>query len=332
MSAQSMRIAIATPGPFGGWAFEVVGRLAAACGLAVRYLDRTDTIDASPGEPIVHLASYPGRSVIAAIQSGSPATVQLLGDPMRDVSSGIAGGQTLLEAIRAATASATANLAIGRSGRATVIAEDGRRSAVELARDIALGLALPADAARLAAALGPDDGLSSSTPLAAVLERRVAAPFVRDNEATVRRLVGDAVLPLHSMSIGRFDQPIRWPGELFFSGDRPNQPAPAVMALAGPARVIAYGPYLHLPPAEYAVEVMLEFTGRIEDIPFQLEIHGSRCLARARIDGRPSGSYRGSFGLRVDDPVDAVEARLRVDRGAIEGQVAFGGLSLLPRQ
>ncbi|MEO1206025.1 MAG: hypothetical protein AAFV45_06810 [Pseudomonadota bacterium] len=128
-----------------------------------------------------------------------------------------------------------------------------------------------------------------------------------------------------AMAEGNTNVPIIWPNGIFFLGDAPNERAPPVASIVGPTRTVLYGPYLHLPPGSYDVEIEVAFMGRIDDIPFILEFHAApnTMLAQVRMKGRRSGSYRGRFNLQVLDVKKAIEIRLIPERGAIEGQVAL---------
>jgi hypothetical protein len=117
--------------------------------------------------------------------------------------------------------------------------------------------------------------------------------------------------PLAALGRGDGVRPIVWPTEVFLSGDKPDHPVPPVAAVAGPPRTLYYGPYFHLPPARYRVELVMGFSPEVADVPFLLEMHANYCLARVRIDRRQSREYRGYFVMNHTDPIATLEIRLR---------------------
>lgn len=332
MAIAASSVAIGAPGAFTLWAFDAIRMLAArADGAVVNEIDRTDPIEPAANAPSVYLTRFPSATIIEAVANGDLKALVLLDDPVAGVEFIIATtGQSLLEAIRAHSASGVAHLAIGRAPEAGFILRPGDRRACEVLRQIADSLALPYDDAvikdsltRLGAANDPE------TSIDAVIARHMegcasSALLHQTSSSAASRATIRAVLdPLAAMAQGAFHQPIVWPVGVFLYGDRPDEPAPPVVSIIGPARTLIYGPYFHLPPGEYRVEIVMAFSGRIDDIPFSLEMHGGSRLGRFWIHPRPSGEYVGRFRLRHENPADPIEIHLRNERGAIEGELAL---------
>lgn len=319
-------VVVVMPGPATGWACDAVAAIVAERGIGLRLIDRTDDIDLGTAGGTVHLCQFPGRSVIAGIEQGQLEAVLLVEDPLVSVAHAMGtSGSTFLEAVRSLSASLVANLAIGRTSRSRLVFPAYEQPALATARRLAGAMGLGGDPATLGGLIGAlAPAAAPEATLAAAVHARAPVPRIAELSEAQRRAVLSVAAGAIEMAQGNPGRPIVWPTEVFFSGDRPNEPAPRIAPVMGPSRVMLYGPYLHLPPAAYRVELIVAFSGRIEDVPFLIEVHGgAECLARYRIQGRRSGGYRGWFRFRTEDPVAPIEIRLRNEKGAIEGEMAL---------
>jgi hypothetical protein len=125
------------------------------------------------------------------------------------------------------------------------------------------------------------------------------------------------------MSVGRNVGPISWPSSVFLFGDRPNEPAPLVADVTGPARIVFYGPYFHLPAGRWQAQIVLGFSYDIFGTPFSIEVHGSTLVAKAIVKPDGEGIFRASFSLTHTRPQDPLELRVRNEEGAIEGRIGL---------
>ncbi|MGE0764969.1 MAG: hypothetical protein AB7L90_00760 [Hyphomicrobiaceae bacterium] len=312
---------VSPPGPLGAWIYDVVGSLAKHSGVGVRHIDRNEKLAAVPDA--VHLCQYPSLSAIQAIEAGLLLPVAIICDPLDTAARLVAAKMSLLEAIRALTGSMVGHLAIGRTSRSRLIFAQLDVAGSVIERRIAQALQLPSE--RQPAAHGET--------LHEILDRKTAGAHKVAFDDEQARIIEQTTGALLAFAEGSTDKPLIWPIDVLFSGDRPNQVAPRVAHVTGPSRIMLYGPYLHLPPSRYDVEIIIAFSGLIEDIPFLFEVHaGDTCLAQYRIAGRPTGGYRGRLQFEVSDPVAPVEIRLRNEQGSIEGEVALVELRLSPVQ
>lgn len=315
---------VCLPGPLVHWCNAVVGAVAARAGVPIRLIDRLDEI-ATGANLGIHMCQYPSLSAIEAVGNGRLDAVLMVQDPEWSVACAMQDGSSVLEAIRSVSASTVANLAIGATSRSRLVFPDWRESASTTARKLVMAAGLPADPATLGAigdVIGA--GLDVETPLGEVVahqSQRTPPPALPQG---VRTLLAKVTAGAMAMAQGDSGQPIVWPTEVYLSGDRPNEHVTSIAAVTGPSRVMMYGPYLHLPPARYTVEIIIAFAGRIEDVPFLLEFYAEQtCLTRVLLEGRATGGYRGRFELVVVNPVAPIEIRLRNERGAIEGEVSL---------
>ena len=315
-------LVVAPPGPLAEWSSAMLTKAAKQARVPIRHIDRTDTISA-PATPEIFHCQYPSLSAIALVKQAVLHPVCIMADPQWIVAAQRARGASLLEAIRLATASTTANLAIGRTSRSRLVYPDAQHSTESAANRLLSACGLSADPDTLQDIMSALD-MTGDDRLLSTLSRLYGLPDLTpldpSDSATTSCVLNGAV----AMAEGRTDTPIVWPTAVFLSGDQPNSPAPMSASVVGPSRVVLYGPYLHLPPATYRGEVTIMFYGRIEEIAFQLDfLAGQTRMTSLRMEGRNSGAYRGRFKLVVEDPVPHIEIHLRNERGSIEGEVSL---------
>jgi hypothetical protein len=139
-------------------------------------------------------------------------------------------------------------------------------------------------------------------------------------------MIGGVLGPLVQMSYRDDAGPIVWPIDAFLSGDSPDRPAALVADLTGGARILYYGPYFNLPAGSWKVRMMVGFSAGAIRTPFSIEVYGGQLLAHATMVPEAKGVFHASFGFGHDNPSEPVEIRVRTDRGAIEGRLAFGSV------
>lgn len=304
------------PGPLGSWVNRLVGRLAKAESIPVRLTDRnTDITQHADGSTLI-VSQYPSRSLIEAIADGRLNAVVIMCDPALTAAYLMQKGSTVLEAVRALTGSMVAHLAVGATSRSRLVFAALEEPAAITSRRIAQALGLAHETARSKASAAQSATLST-----AIAGANPEPPPLSPQH---RRIVDSVTSGLVDLAEGRRDRPVVWPTEVFYWGDRPSEPAPRIASVIGPSRVMIYGPYFHLPPGPWNVELILAFSDAIKDIPFLLEIYGGQQrLGRFRIEGRPAGGYLGRLTFEVADPVAPIEIRLRNEQGSIEGEIAL---------
>jgi len=333
----SAALADVVVGPHSGlteWVFETVCMIASLHPQRPLFYktDRFDKIDFLASPRPLCLTNYPSRSLVEAIDAGDVRIVLAIEDPI-DVVRYLQKALQLptMEAIRAQTATAVANLAIGRAQHVYYLYRSTERSVGQIVTRLAqhLSLAPPASLSD-EIIMAASHGLGRNAPLEAVLEARrdhYLSPASDIAAITLDPAVltaAEVISPLLAMARNDTGRPVVWPTAVFTFKDRPDMPPPRTADIAGPARDLYYGPYFYLPPGQYRVEANLGFSDEIKDVPFVLELHGAAWLARARIEQRRAGDYRGYFNFNHTDPTAALEIRLRNER-----RVSSGRLSLI---
>lgn len=317
-------LVICPPGPLSNWIFRILGISASRFGLYLNYVDRNDVIpDDTPA--LIYICQLPNPSAIRLIRAGRLNPVFIDMDLRWGIAALLASGHSFLEAVRLFSAAMVANRAIGATSCSRIVFPVLDQPSSLTARNVFAHAGLPADPVSVSDVLeiasGPD---AKDTPLAQVVLS--AEPHLQLSPLSQQQsaIVDKALTGLVALSQGDAGKPIIWPTDVFFNGDEPDTPVPVVVPLVGPSRIIAYGPYLHLPPGTYDGELIIALAGLIDSIPLLLEIQAEQeLLASFRLLGRKSGGYRARFQVTIVDPQPAIEVRLRNERGAIEGEVSL---------
>jgi hypothetical protein len=110
-------------------------------------------------------------------------------------------------------------------------------------------------------------------------------------------------------------------------GDKPNVVAPVAIDVTGRARIIFYGPYLHLPQGQWKARVLIGFSQDIGGMPFTIEAYSTELLGKARIFAAHGGIFEFEFEARVTTPHEPIEVRIMSEQGAIEGHMGLVSIS-----
>src|SRR5262249_36975061 len=282
------------------------------------------------------LSQYPSPSLAGTIRNSLIPVIAFLDDPIDSVRYLKESTHcSFLEALRAQTAAATicgalfgnsSVLLINRSAGGTAGGVGGRiLDQLGLAKTIA---------SKFIEQFAGEAG-AASWPLERTLSRRVvgyAAPGKASSITAEEAAVIDQVLsPMTLMAVHHDVEPISWPSSVFLYGDRPNERAPLVADVTGAARVIFYGPYFHLPPGRWQVQIVLGFSHDIFGTPFSIEVHGSELVAKTVVKPDGGGIFRGSFAMSQARPQDPLELRIRNEEGAIEGRIGLARARFFPQ-
>lgn len=320
-------VVVGAHGAFADWMFALIEDLGTAAGRSVQRIDRFHQFDFSVEPHPVFLTNYPSPQLIQAIERGDVRVLFLSEPPvdtLRYMQSTL--NVSLMDSIRSQTASAVANLAIGRSAHSRVVERYSDRTVLQMVEVVAshVEIRVPDDALnRIVGRAAGRAGLSAT--LNQVLASSADTPTIVSDGADRRmdRACQEILDPLLVMARFGGVRPIVWPTEVFSFHDRPGSPPPDDPAIAGPSRNLYYGPYLYLPPASYRVEALMVFSEEIGAVPFVLEVHAGSWLARARIEERRPGRFRGYFELEHFEATSTVEIRLRNETPVQSGRLTL---------
>jgi hypothetical protein len=122
---------------------------------------------------------------------------------------------------------------------------------------------------------------------------------------------------------------ITWRPRLFFDGDEPGKPMPAILEVAGRARILCYGPYMPLPVGKWTATATIGFSADINGLSFIIEFQAKN-VTRGFFTAESGGIYSMATTFEVEKSLTPVEIRLISQESALEGQVALIDLMFSP--
>lgn len=139
------------------------------------------------------------------------------------------------------------------------------------------------------------------------------SPSSAEDSAAINRVVDC----YSDLMFGRKALEFDWPLEFF---TRPDKRAPrAAFDLTGPARVLFYGPYLHLPVGHWVARTEFEIDGAVSGVEAMTDIYINEVVTEKTFEMPEKGIFAYNLSFRVDDPHFAVQIRLFIKKSAIEG-------------
>lgn len=218
--------------------------------------------------------------------------------------------------------------ALAAVGLAELLRAEGLRAvfALELARRAAAVRVLEGDAADWGAVLG-----AGAPVVEPPLDEAVDPPAPPGEvSGDLTPLLGTYLVPLWRAAAAGRASPVAWPRESFLDGDVPGETLPALIEVAGRARIVAYGPYLPLPAGAWRARAWLGFSPDIRRLPFILEIDSGAGVSRGFFEAERGGIFTLDLDFQVADPLHPLEFRLITQDSALEGQAALIEVRLDP--
>jgi hypothetical protein len=295
------------PEPLLRFVEDTLAAVAGACGHAGLVVRRHD-----PTAPDADLAN--------AVATGAVRGIAVIGDPASSLADCLARGHAPLSAARALTALAAPLVVAPGWTRVRLRPDMTRREATQA---LLAALDWPAGAADAVTA-GPCDAATKLATCAGL------QPDADGLSSEGRALAYEVVEPMLAAAATGTPQAVRWSRDCLFWGDHPDEKLPRVVGLTGPARVLAYGPYLHLPPGVWTVRATLAFSPGAAGSPFAVELHSNALLGRGRFKPASAGVFLASFRADVASAHLANEIRVINENGAIEGDIGVDHVQLQP--
>ena len=114
---------------------------------------------------------------------------------------------------------------------------------------------------------------------------------------------------------------VEWPASIFSSGDTIGSYVRGPSELVGRARILVYGPYMHLSRGRWSAYVELEVSDNASGNRLKTEVVCGRMISASVIADMPvEGRYCFVVTFEVVEPLDPVELRFQIQSGAIEGR------------
>jgi hypothetical protein len=147
------------------------------------------------------------------------------------------------------------------------------------------------------------------------------------NEATLPVASG-AVAPYLAHFKGAALEPITWAREVFLVDG--HRPATHAVDITGRTRALIYGPYISLPPGNWAAEIVLGFSREAAEVNFLVDvlIAGSQ-LSVTSIRPLQAGIFSVNLSFMIGEDNDhPVEFRVINEHAAFDGRVMLGHVTL----
>ena len=300
-----------TPGPLLGLVERLIAAVAVATNTAVT-VRRHDPMAADD-------------CTAAAVCSGALRSVIAIDDPARCLAVMAGAGFTAAEAARRLTAIAAPLVDwVGRNAPRVLPA----MSVGEAMAAIIVAIGLPADAASDLRLPGWDNS-AILAELAIDVDEFVPGPIGAMTE--IRTLSDEVVGPLFAAAASGVRQTVTWSRDCLFWGDHPGEKLPRIIDLTGPARVLVYGPYFHLPVGDWTLQATLAFSPEAVGAPFAIELHSDVLLGRGRFRPTAAAVFAVSCHVVVQTAKLPNEIRVVNENGAIEGDIGIDHVLLIPR-
>ncbi|MBV8334327.1 MAG: hypothetical protein JO358_02530 [Alphaproteobacteria bacterium] len=147
---------------------------------------------------------------------------------------------------------------------------------------------------------------------------------------TASRLMDGAFAGYEECFAGRGLGAIVWAREMFIVNG-PNTPPIEPFDITGSARILVYGPYIHLPPGPWLARVHIGVSHEASKCTFLIDAYSDGELASVSLQPARGGAYVTDFNFFLSESRgQGVEIRLTVLNNDASGQLAFGNVRLMP--
>lgn len=312
---------------FAEWCEAVTAELARHA-LGPTELIRADTLEqialnviATGASQAVVSSRQPGGRLRAALVESRRNFIVALDDPGMALADLVLGRGVALAAAIQAVASSCAALTGYRSAPGTLVLQSGRDWPQEAATAAAIARHLQ---------LAVDDAeIGELAARAAGRPQYDAAAWWDGLAAADREMAAGALAPYLEPPANGEPPSIRWTGELFFLGDRPNERARGPIDITGRARVLLHGPYIMLPPGSWSLSLSLLFSRETAEREFLVEICTDRPLASQTIRPPREGSAEINLDFVLDEAAEhPIAIRVSTLRAAFDGTITVLGATL----
>lgn len=147
---------------------------------------------------------------------------------------------------------------------------------------------------------------------------------------TASRVMDGAFAGYEECFSGRGLGPIVWTRELFITNG-PNTPPIEAFDITGDARILVYGPYIHLPPGPWLARVHVGVSQEASKCTFLIDAYADGELASVSLQPTREGAYVTDFNFFLSEARgQGLEIRLTVLNNNPSGHLAFGNVRLMP--
>jgi hypothetical protein len=183
---------------------------------------------------------------------------------------------------------------------------------------------------QVAKSLAPEGGRTSLLAYLSKAFPQSAPPgaAVQQLTSAERNLVNQLSGPYSAVANGRPLEHMGWPISLFMDSAAPDSPFSGRVELLGPARFLAYGPYLHLTPGKWCADVVFEVQENYSGNQLYADVYAGDILSIVTAPLPASGTYKFQISFELTNPHEPVQVRFQTLSGAIEGVVTFNRIAV----
>lgn len=266
-------------------------------------------------------------SVVSRVISENRIPTVLVAEPFEDIVAHCMAvwGMDLQAAVRFTSRSLAQLHALGKLASVHRVRPSGEKlTLAELADGLCRYFGFQADAdmmKRLTEAFDPEGSLYVDVLVEGSIETVAnARALLEGMSAEQRHLIAQTAEGYDALVSGRDRCSFMWPGELFFRVGEP-QPVAGPIDLIGPARILSFGPYLHLPAGEWRAEMRFQVVGSLSRNGITMEVtEGLALIVSGQRELPSSGVYSMHIPFRVSNPEEPIQVRSVLPSGAIEGR------------
>jgi hypothetical protein len=289
------------------------------------------------GKPVLITTDGPDIGLSLLLTTSHIPIIGFFDDP-RDavIESMTFDGFTVDDAIRICTKRFCCLAAFAGSDDVHIFDPPNRRgSLLELVESICVAVTAETNAslaARVVERLGAEYGVSTDDTVAQSVRRLRAGDGPRRHFTAAEESLIEWFAHNYGPVQFGLDQTIEWPRRLFSVGLN-GETGETTVDLIGSARYIFWGPYLHLPFGTWRASIQFEvaenFSGN--EIEADIWLPDSQTEIARRMTKLPvQGHFQFTLDFLNAEPQQRLEIRIRLLKGAIEGQMTLRRVTLEP--
>ena len=179
----------------------------------------------------------------------------------------------------------------------------------------------------------PDDHMTFGSVLSRIAKARAPGAYWDDASDEERALVERTIGLYGETLAGARQIRFTWTIPMFLAVDRKGvalaTPIGRMIDLTGPARVLLYGPFLHLPVGRWRLIAYIDIAENVSGNFLQMEVvSGLTDIAKVTAKLPAGGSFKFEMAFSVREPREPLQFRMHILEGAIEGALSLVGVEL----
>ncbi len=112
---------------------------------------------------------------------------------------------------------------------------------------------------------------------------------------------------------------VHWPREVFLDSADQGNPLCRTLDLTGPARLLFYGPFLHLPRGSWFATATFEVRNNLSGNFLKIDLYYEGVIGEWECEMPRDGIYKFDLQFEVFEPRFPIQIRFYIKEGAIEG-------------